>query len=127
MYLTNPPAARQKLCPTVADGDGGGVGCQCSVLVPSFHLGGDCHHEPLQRPVGDHLHHPAPEVRLQALRHDQLHSAVRGATCCHDGLVLSHRGDPVAQQPWAGATVPEQRRRLQVSPGYSAPPSHPPI
>jgi len=94
---------------SVADGDGCGVGGQCSVLLPSLHLGGDNHLQSVERPYGHHVHHAAYQIRLAALRHDQLHRAVLGAALRHHGALLSDRHDPLAQQSRTGTALQDQR------------------
>jgi len=93
---------------SVADGDGSGVVGQCSVLFPSFHLGGDYYHKLVEWPVRDDMHPTASEVQLEGVRHDQLHCAVRGAAGRHDGAILHHSRDPVAEQSRIGSSPPER-------------------
>jgi len=82
---------------SVADGDGCGVGGQCSVLLSSLHLDGHGHHQSVERPNRHHLYHAPSQIQLAAVRHDQLHRAVLGAAVRHHGPLLSDCHDPLAQ------------------------------
>lgn len=95
---------------SVADGDGSGVDGQCSVLLPSLHLGRDGHFEIVERPDGHHVHHEARQIRLEAVRHDQLHRAVLDTTRRHHGAVLSDCHDSLAQQVRTGTTLQAQQQ-----------------
>ena len=103
----------------VADGDGCGVGGQCSVLLPTLYLGRDGHQQSGERPDGHHVHHAARQIRLTAFRHDQLHRAVLGAALRHHGALLADRHDALAQQSRTGTALQDQRqcccRQQQVS------------
>ena len=104
---------------SVADGDVCGVDGQCSVLLPTLHVGGDDHLQSVERPDRHHVHHAARQIRLAAVRHDQLHRAVLGASLSHHGALLSDRHDALAQQSRTGTALQDQRqcccRQQQVS------------